>query len=80
MRIVDDGPGIAAAHLPHLFERFYRTDPARTLGATVAGSGLGLPIARWIVQAHGGTLTLTSREGQGTTCTVWLPARSPSRE
>jgi two-component system OmpR family sensor kinase len=73
---VDDGPGIASAHVPHLFECFYRGDPARA--GSPAGSGLGLPIAQWIVQAHDGTLTITSQEGEGTSCEVWLPPHRPA--
>jgi two-component system OmpR family sensor kinase len=53
--VEDDGPGIAPEHAAHVFERFYRGDPARSRGA---GTGLGLPIARAIAAAHGGQLTL----------------------
>ena len=51
LTVADTGPGIAPEHLPHLFERFYRADPAR---AHDGGAGLGLAIAQWIVTAHGG--------------------------
>ncbi len=78
-RIIDTGIGIAEDHLPHLFDRFYRVDPARTRDA--GGSGLGLAITKWIVDSHGGSVTATSREGEGSTFTVRLPlspvAKSP---
>lgn len=67
----DSGPGIAASHLPHVFERFYRADRARTPG--VGGTGLGLAIAREIAQAHGGTVTVESIEGHGATFHLTLP-------
>jgi heavy metal sensor kinase len=68
--VTDTGQGIAAEHLPHLFERFYRADPSRSRQA--GGSGLGLAICRWIVEAHGGEISATSQPGQGTTITVRL--------
>ncbi|HJQ21307.1 MAG TPA: HAMP domain-containing sensor histidine kinase [Gemmatimonadaceae bacterium] len=77
----DTGVGIAAADLPHVFDRFWRADRARSRRAfgdrTIAeqggGFGLGLAIAQWIAQAHGGTLTAQSRLGRGSTFTVLLP-------
>jgi len=67
--VADTGPGIPAEALPHIFERFYRVpDVRRTLGA-----GLGLTIARQIVEAHGGEIHVSSEEGQGTTFTFMLP-------
>src|SRR5579884_440831 len=71
LQISDTGIGIAAEHLPHLGERFYRVDKARSREA--GGTGLGLSIARGIAQAHGGTLTLSSIPDQGTTVTITLP-------
>jgi signal transduction histidine kinase len=81
VRVEDNGPGIAAEHLPHLFERFYRVDKARSRGPEAAGdeagestgSGLGLAIVQWIAQAHGGRATVRSQVGQGATFEVNLP-------
>ena len=67
--IEDNGVGIPASALPHVFERFFRADPARSRG----GAGLGLPIARWISQVHRGRIEVTSVEGQGTKMKVTLP-------
>ncbi len=71
LEVRDTGIGIAAEHLSHLGERFYRVDKARSREA--GGTGLGLSIARSIAIAHGGTLTLTSIPDQGTTVTLVLP-------
>jgi len=65
LRVRDEGEGIAEADLQHVFERFYVADKARTKDK--AGSGLGLSIARWIVETHGGTVKALSVQGQGTT-------------
>ncbi len=70
--IEDSGPGIAAEHLPHVFERFYRVDMARS--REQGGSGLGLAIAHSIVVAHGGAIDVTSDVGHGTKVMVTLPA------
>jgi two-component system, OmpR family, sensor kinase len=72
LSVRDTGLGIAPEHLPHLFERFYRADPARAAGAL----GLGLAISRSIVEAHGGRIEAESRPGRGSTFTVKLPGRS----
>jgi signal transduction histidine kinase len=68
--VADTGVGVASEHLPHIFERFYQADPARSS----AGTGLGLSICRWIVDAHGGHLDVTSARGSGSTFTVVLPS------
>jgi heavy metal sensor kinase len=72
--VSDTGSGIAPKHLPHVFERFYRADSARTAG----GAGLGLAICRWIAEAHGGRIEVESELGVGSTFTVWLPLRARS--
>ena len=72
LSITDDGIGIDAADLPHVFDRFYRTTRSRSMG--IAGTGLGLAVTRAIVEAHGGTITVESDgPGQGVTVTVRLP-------
>ena len=73
--VVDDtGVGIAAADLPFVFERFWRADRSRSRAVEHGGGfGLGLAIAQWIAQAHGGSITVASRPGRGTTMTVLLP-------
>jgi signal transduction histidine kinase len=71
LSVADDGTGIPADALPRIFERFYRVDASRSEGGS--GSGLGLPIARSLVEAHGGTLSAESEAGRGSTITVRLP-------
>lgn len=68
----DTGPGIPAKDLPFIFERFYRVEKSRTRSKS-SGFGLGLSIAQWIVENHGGTIKVESKEGQGTTFAIWLP-------
>ena len=69
LTVADNGVGIAAADLPHIFERFYRADTSRSSG----NAGLGLAISHAIVTAHGGTLEVASGENAGATFTVRLP-------
>lgn len=71
VEVADDGPGIAAEHLPRLFERFYRVGKSRARNE--GGSGLGLAIVKHIVESHGGTITVRSTEGEGTTFAFTLP-------
>ncbi len=72
LTICDTGIGIAPEHLPHIFERFYRVDPAR-MRTEGNSSGLGLAIVEWVVQAHGGSILVESQVGKGTTFTITLP-------
>src|SRR5260370_3995114 len=92
VRVQDDGPGISDEHLPYLFERFYRVDKARSRkqkgpvqsskpgNAEPGGSGLGLSIVQWIVQAHGGELRVESKIGAGKLVEVRLPLLSRAEE
>ena len=71
LKVKDNGPGIAAEHLPHIFDRFYRVDKARSREA--GGTGLGLAIVHQLVMLHGGEIHVESEVGKGTTFTVELP-------
>lgn len=75
--VTDTGEGIPPQHLPHVCERFYRVDEARTGGR--GGTGLGLSICQSIVQAHRGDLRIESQPGQGTSVTVTLPLAPAER-
>ena len=68
----DTGQGIASEDLPHIFERFFRAEKSRTRSKT-SGFGLGLSIANWIVNHHGGRIEVSSAENQGTTFCIYLP-------
>jgi signal transduction histidine kinase len=68
--VADDGPGIAAADKPRIFERFYKADRTRTSGG---GTGLGLAIARHIVEGHGGLIRVESEEGRGAAFEFTIP-------
>lgn len=73
--VEDTGVGIAPDQLPHVFERFWRGDPARSRGSgsSPGGTGLGLAIARWIADAHGAEIAVVSGPGPGTRVTVLFP-------
>ncbi len=75
LRVMDSGIGIAPKDQPHIFDRFFRVDKARSRKA--GGSGLGLSICKWIVQAHGGEISVESQVGKGSTFTVTLPVALP---
>jgi two-component system, OmpR family, sensor kinase len=75
LEVLDDGPGIPAESLPHIFDRFYRVDGARSTRGN--GSGLGLAIVKWIVQQHEGKVSVESKLGEGTVFTVVLPLLNP---
>ncbi len=79
LTVRDTGSGIAAADLPHVFEPFYRASSEamwRASGGRKGGAGLGLALAQWIVEAHGGSIAVTSAPGAGATFTVDLPRES----
>ncbi len=76
IEVADTGMGIPPEHLPHIFDRFYRVDKARSRAG--GGTGLGLAIVKGIAEQHGGRVTVTSQPGQGSTFTVWL--RLPPEE
>jgi heavy metal sensor kinase len=72
LEVLDNGPGVPGEAIPHLFDRFYRVDGARSTRGN--GSGLGLAIVKWIVEQHQGEVEVESRLGEGTVFTVLLPA------
>jgi heavy metal sensor kinase len=76
LKVGNTGPGIAPEKLPRVFDRFYRGDPAHS--NEVEGCGLGLSIAQWIVQAHGGTIRIDSCPKQWTTVEVRMPRSPPA--
>jgi OmpR-family two-component system manganese-sensing sensor histidine kinase len=77
LSVSDTGVGIPPDQLPHVFERFYRGDPARSPGTTGSngrsGAGLGLAIGSWIADAHGAVISVVSEVDKGTTVTVDFP-------
>lgn len=73
LSVADTGIGIAPGDLPHIFDRFWRADSARTRTGERPGAGLGLAICKWIAEAHGGQIGVVSRPGRGTIFTVTLP-------
>lgn len=75
--VSDDGPGIPPEDIPHIFERFYRVDKSRNRGD--GGSGLGLSLVKSLLEAHGGTVSVTSTVGKGSVFTVTLPATECSQ-
>jgi two-component system, OmpR family, sensor histidine kinase ResE len=77
VQIADRGKGIPAEDVPYIFERFYKADKARTRGAS-GGTGLGLAIVKNIIDAHQGSVSVTSKLGEGTTFTMTLPVSEPS--
>jgi len=74
VQVTDTGQGIPPEELPHVWERFHKVDKSRSRG----GTGLGLAIVKHIVEAHGGTVQVTSKVGEGSTFTFTLPAAVPS--
>jgi signal transduction histidine kinase len=73
LEVEDNGVGIAPEALPHVFERFYRADPARSSSGT-EGVGLGLSLVKWIADRHSATLGVQSQPGQGARFTVEFPS------
>ena len=69
--ISDTGIGIAKRDLPHVFERFYKGDRDRSIG----GTGMGLAIAKHVIEAHGGSIWVQSEEGKGSTFSFSLPVK-----
>lgn len=71
--VTDDGIGISADQLEHIWKRFYQADPSRSSSKT--GAGLGLPMVKWIAQVHGGTVSVTSTPDEGSCFSVFLPKK-----
>jgi two-component system OmpR family sensor kinase len=72
VRVADDGPGLDPTTAERVFERFYRADPARARAS--GGTGLGLAIVAAIIQAHDGTVAVSSNPGEGAAFTITIPA------
>ena len=77
IEVSDDGPGIPADQLEHVFERFWRADSGEN--QMVGGTGLGLAIAKSLVELHGGEITVESNQGSGARFRVTLPTQSKQR-
>jgi signal transduction histidine kinase len=77
--IADSGSGIPAEHLPRVFDRFYKADPSRSMGASPSGSGLGLSIVQAIVERHGGRVSASNVPGGGAVFEIVLPTRAGDR-
>ncbi|MGQ9580438.1 MAG: sensor histidine kinase [Armatimonadota bacterium] len=71
IRVIDNGPGIPAEHIPRIFERFYRVDNARS--RRLGGTGLGLAIVKHVAQAHHGRVDVVSKVGEGSIFSIHLP-------
>jgi signal transduction histidine kinase len=78
IHVADTGQGIPAEHLPHIFDRFYRVRGPNDQASPEKGLGLGLSFVAWIVRAHGGTVDVSSRPGEGTTFRIRLPLHPPA--
>ena len=78
LSVSDSGPGIAAEHLPRIWDRFYRVDKARSRAH--GGTGLGLAIVKYIAEAHGGSVNVVSEPGAGTTFSIMLPLAADPAE
>lgn len=78
IRVADSGVGIPPEHIERIFDRFYQTDPSRVHHDTHDGFGLGLSIAKWIIEAHKGTISVESLPGKGATFIISIPLRGAS--
>jgi signal transduction histidine kinase len=74
LRVLDSGTGIPADALPHVFDRFFRAEPSRS--KSVEGVGLGLALAKWIVEKHHGQIEAQSQMGKGSSFTMRIPLTS----
>jgi signal transduction histidine kinase len=79
LHVLDRGPGLTAEAEARAFERFWRAEPDRKRGPRGSGSGLGLPVARAITEAHGGTVRLVARTGGGAHFEMILPRTAPDQ-
>ena len=77
IRVADTGPGIAAADLPHLFDRYYQSRQSVAPATGEGGKGLGLAIVKRIAELHGGAVAVSSVPGQGTEVVLSVPAAAP---